>query len=171
MPLRTQEIERLYDEHAQALFGFLLHLTRNEAQTQDLLQEIFIRLNTRPELLDGVRQERAFLLRLSHNLALDSLRRSSTRTRAYEALAQEPAPLFAPAADPDAAAFRRAVEAALQELPLDQRVVAHLKLWEGLTFEEIAETLDIPLNTAASRYRYALDKLRDRLRPIYDEIQ
>jgi len=49
--------------------------------------------------------------------------------------------------------------------------VVHLKLWEGLTFAEIAATLDIPPNTAASRYRYGLDKLRERLRPLYDEIK
>ena len=46
-----------------------------------------------------------------------------------------------------------------------------MKLWEKLTFEAIAEILEIPLNTAASRYRYGLDKLRERLRPIYDEIK
>jgi len=57
------------------------------------------------------------------------------------------------------------------ELPPEQRAVTHLKLWEKLTFEQIAETLDIPANTAASRYRYALDKLRERLRPLYDEIR
>jgi RNA polymerase sigma-70 factor (ECF subfamily) len=45
-----------------------------------------------------------------------------------------------------------------------------LKLWEGLTFEQIAEALDIPANTAASRYRYGLDKLRGLLRPIYEEL-
>ena len=50
-------------------------------------------------------------------------------------------------------------------------MVVHLKLWEGLTFEQIAIALDIPLNTAASRYRYGLDKLRARLRPLYDEIK
>ena len=60
---------------------------------------------------------------------------------------------------------------ALAELPPDQRVIVHLKLWEGLTFDAIAETLEISPNTAASRYRYGLDKLRDRLRPIYDEIK
>ena len=60
--------------------------------------------------------------------------------------------------------------AALGELPADQRAVVHLKLWEGLTFEQIAELLGIPLNTAASRYRYGIDKLRERLRPLYDEI-
>jgi RNA polymerase sigma-70 factor (ECF subfamily) len=47
----------------------------------------------------------------------------------------------------------------------------HLKLWEHLTFEQIAEALEIPANTAASRYRYGLDKLRERLRPLYDEIK
>ena len=47
----------------------------------------------------------------------------------------------------------------------------HLKLWEGLTFEQIADALDIPQNTAASRYRYGLDKLRERLRPLYEEIR
>ena len=45
------------------------------------------------------------------------------------------------------------------------------KLWEGLTFEAIAEACGIPLNTAASRYRYGLDKLRARLRPLYEEIK
>ncbi len=40
-----------------------------------------------------------------------------------------------------------------------------------MTFDAIADALDIPLNTAASRYRYGLDKLRTRLRPLYDEIR
>ncbi len=86
-------------------------------------------------------------------------------------MAGEPAPIFAPASEPDEAAFREALSAALGDLPADQRTVVHLKLWEGLTFEQIAELLGIPLNTAASRYRYGLDKLRERLRPLYDEIR
>jgi RNA polymerase sigma-70 factor (ECF subfamily) len=56
-------------------------------------------------------------------------------------------------------------------LPPDQRAVVNLKLWEGLTFGQIADALDIPLNTAASRYRYGLDKLRERLRPLYEEMK
>ena len=164
-------IERLYDEHAQALFAFLLNLTRHEADTRDLLQELFVKLAKRPELLEGVRDMRAFLLRLGHNLAIDLIRRRGTRERNYEQLAGEPAPIFAPASEPDARAFREALAAALGDIPPDQRAVVHLKLWEGLTFEKIAELLDLPLNTAASRYRYGLDKLRERLRPLYDEIQ
>jgi len=74
-------------------------------------------------------------------------------------------------ADSDTKTFRAALDAALADLPPDQRAVVHLKLWEGLTFERIAENLDIPLNTAASRYRYGLDKMRERLRPLYAEIK
>ena len=56
--------------------------------------------------------------------------------------------------------FRLALAGALGELPADQRAVVHLKLWEGLTFDQIAEALELSPNTAASRYRYGLDKLR-----------
>jgi RNA polymerase sigma-70 factor (ECF subfamily) len=169
MPPR--ELERLYDEHADALFAFLLNLTRDEGDTRDALQEIFTRLATRPELFRGVQDERGFLIRLAHNLAIDLMRRRSARNRAHDALAGEPPRLFATAADPDEAGFRHQLAEALGELPPDQRAVVHLKLWEGLTFEAIAGALEIPLNTAASRYRYGLDKLRSRLRPLYDEIR
>jgi RNA polymerase sigma-70 factor, ECF subfamily len=165
------DLERLYDEHAQALFAFLLNLTRHEADTRDLLQEVFVKLAKRPELLEEVRDDRAFLLRLAHNLAIDLIRRRGTRERNYEQWAGEPAPIFAPASEPDARIFREALSSALGDIPADQRAVVHLKLWEGLTFERIAEVLGIPLNTAASRYRYGLDKLRERLRPLYDEIK
>jgi len=165
------DLEHLYDAHAQALFAFLLNFTRNEADTHDLLQELFIKLARQPGLLDGVREERAFLIRLAHNLAIDALRRRATRQKNYDQLVTDTAAFFAPSADPDEQAFRETLAQALGELPADQRAVLHLKLWEGLTFEQIAEALDLSPNTAASRYRYGLDKLRDRLRPLYEEIK
>lgn len=164
-------IERLYDDHAPALFAFLLTLLRNEADTQDVLQELFIKLARRPALLDDVRDERGFLLRLVHNLAIDLIRRRGTREKNYVDLARESVAVFASSTDPDEQTFREKLTEALGELPPDQRAVVHLKLWEKLTFEAIAEALEIPANTAASRYRYGLDKLRERLRPIYNEIQ
>ncbi len=165
------DLERLYDAHAQALFAFLLNLTRHEADTRDLLQGIFVKLAREPALLEGVREERAFLLRLAHNAAIDLVRRRSTREKNYEQLAAEAVPVFAPSSDLDQQSFRQALSDALRELPPDQRAVIHLKLWEGLTFEAIADTLGLSPNTAASRYRYGLDKLRQRLRPLYDEIK
>ena len=164
-------LERLYDEHAQALLAFLLNFTRDENDTRDVLQEIFIKLARQPDLLATARDERAFLLRLSHNAAIDLMRRRGTRTKHHEQFGVEHFSSFAPSSDPDEAAFRTELATALGELPTDQRAVVHLKLWSGLTFEEIAATLEIPLNTAASRYRYGLDKLRTHLRPLYDEIK
>jgi len=169
--LSGPELERLYDEHAQALYAFLLNLTRDEADTRDLLQDIFVKLAREPDLFVEVRNERAFLIRLAHNAAIDLMRRRDTRERARENFAAEFAELFAPTNDPDEETFRAELSAALAELPSDQRAVVHLKLWEGLTFEAIAAALEIPPNTAASRYRYGIDKLRGRLRPLYEEIK
>ena len=165
------DLERLYDEHASALFAFLLNFTHDENDTRDVLQEIFIKLARQPDLLHSARDERAFLLRLAHNAAIDAMRRHGTRSRHQEQFGAEQPAAFAPTSDPDEAEFRTELSAALGELPADQRAVVHLKLWAGLTFEEIAATLEIPPNTAASRYRYGLDKLRTRLRPLYEEIK
>ena len=164
------DIARLYDEHAQPLYAFLLNFTRNEPDTRDLLQEIFVKIAREPERLVGVREERAFLIRLAHNAAIDLLRRRGTRERTKENFTAEMISPFAPADDPDEKVYREELAAALGELPAEQRAVVYLKLWEGLTFEEIAAALEIPPNTAASRYRYGLDKLRGRLRPLYEEI-
>lgn len=156
----------LYDAHASVLFGFVLNLTRNEGETEDVLQDVFCTLAERPQVLDGVRDPRAFLVCLAHRRVIDRMRRAKVRHPEGEALE-----LFAPGRDPDEAAFRAVLADALEMLPDEQRAVVHLKLWGGLTFEEIAEALEIPANTAASRYRYGLDKLRDVLRPIYEEIR
>ena len=99
------DLERLYDDHAQALFAFLLSFTRNEADTRDLLQELFIRLAPCPGLLEGIRDQRAFLLRLSHNLAIDLMRRRSTRQKHYEQIEIEALDSFAAAHEPDQRAF------------------------------------------------------------------
>jgi RNA polymerase sigma-70 factor (ECF subfamily) len=168
---RETEIERLYDGHAQPLFAFLLNFIRDEADTRDLLQEIFVKLAREPNLLAGVRDERAFLIRLAHNAAIDLIRRRGARDRTKENYATETASPFAATANPDEKFFRDELAGALAELPSEQRAVVHLKLWEELTFEEIAGVLDISPNTAASRYRYGLDKLRDRLRPLHEEIK
>jgi len=56
-------------------------------------------------------------------------------------------------------------------LPLEQQSVVRLRLWQELTFQEIAAVQGIPLNTAASRYRYAVATLRDQLKPLYEELK
>ena len=155
----------LYDEHARALYAFLLHLAQSEHDAQDVLQGLFCALAAKPKTLAGVKNVRSFLLRMAHRRLIDMWRRN----RRLEPLEAAPTEIFAPVEDPDAAAFRDAASRALAALPAEQRSVVHLKLWENLTFAECAEVLGIPANTAASRYRYGLDKIRDLLRPTLEE--
>jgi RNA polymerase sigma-70 factor (ECF subfamily) len=147
------DLERLYDDHAGPLYGFVLNLTRNEADTRDVLQSLFLKLARQPDRVRHAKDPRAFLIRMAHNAAIDLMRRAATRNRRHEDAAADQPQLFEPSQDPEHVSFRKNLEDALRELPPDQRAVVHLKLWENLTFEAIAETLDIPLNTAASRFR------------------
>ena len=167
----SPSLEDLYDDHAQALFAFLLNFLRHASDAKDVLQELFIKIARKPDLLGGVRDHRAFLLRLAHNLAIDLMRRRESRERVYDRLGAEPLELFAQEVEPDEAEFRMKMAEALGELPAEQRAVIYLRVWEGLTFDVIAELLGVPLNTAASRYRYGIDKLRERLRPLIDEMK
>ena len=169
MTLSHRELERLYDAHASGLFHYLATFTKNEADARDLMQEVFIRL-ARLENTTSLENEKPFVFRLAHNLAIDWLRRRKTRWDSEERLLAELDGGVQTTGDPDAALLAGHFAAAMRSLPDEQRTIAQLKLWDGLTFEEIAQTQNIPLNTAASRYRYAIDKLRAMLRPIYEEL-
>jgi len=71
----SPDLRQLYEEHTPALFAFLLNFTRREADARDALQELFFKLIARPESLAGVREMRAFLIRLAHRQAIDAHRR------------------------------------------------------------------------------------------------
>jgi len=163
-------LEHLYDAYASGVVHYFMSFVKCEADAKDLLQELFLKLHARG-LPESVESEKAYVWHLAHNLAIDWRRRKGAHDRAVESSAEEPRSLFADQANPDAAEFARRLEQALAELPTEQRSIAQLKLWDGLTFDEIAAVQGIPLNTAASRYRYAIDKLRTLLRPLYEEIK
>ena len=168
MPL---DLGRIYDDHASSLFAYLFNLTRSESETRDVLQEVFLKLAHRPHALDGVHDERAWLVRLAHHLFVDGYRRRASQQRLVDRATEEAEQIFEPADESDEASFRCALSNAMRALPLDQREVVHLKLWEEMTFAEIADVLGLSINTAASRYRYGIDKLREALRPLYEEVQ
>ncbi len=163
-------LEGIYRDHAPALFRFLMRLTGQEADTRDVLQDIFVRLAKSPRLLEGVAAPRSYLFRMAHRLVIDRHRREQVRHAIAEQAAKEVPPTADPELLADEAAWRRkSVAASLDALPLEQKAVVVLKVWEEMTFAEISAVLEIPPNTAASRYRYALDKLRDALRPLHED--
>lgn len=160
----------LYDAHAGALYGFVLNLTRSTAESEDILHDLFLKLARDEKRLRPLAAQKSYLFAMAHRAVIDAVRRRQTREQRQEtAAAEKPVALFQ--ADPDQHLFASETAQALAELPLDQRAVIHLKLWEDLTFAEIADALDIPPNTAASRYRYGIDKMRGRLRSLYKELR
>jgi RNA polymerase sigma-70 factor (ECF subfamily) len=164
-------LETLYQDHAHALFRFLIRLIGDEAEVKDVLQEVFIRLAKSPGILKNVDSPRSYLFRMAHRLAIDRIRREQTRHHYNELALQECESQFSPPpVDHDEAWQRKLLGNSLLALPPEQKAVVLLKIWEGLTFVEIAEALDISADTAASRYRYALNKLRAALRPLHRDL-
>jgi RNA polymerase sigma factor (sigma-70 family) len=141
--------------------------TRSLADAEDVVQEAFLRFWRRQRHLAGDGDSLPLLLTSVRRAALDRARRDGRRQRREERSAEDPAveePLFEP--DPANDDRRKAVEAALARLPREQREALVLKIWGGLTFAEVAASLGIPPDTAASRYRYALAALRRELNAV-----
>lgn len=140
--------------------------TRSLADAEDVVQEAFVRYWRHQRHLPGDPQ--ALLVTSVRRAALDLARREGRRA-AREELAdgglEERDAYFAPPPG-ESGERREQLEAALRELPPEQCEVLVLKIWNGLTFEQIAEVLDLSPNTAASRYRYGLAALRKLLNPL-----
>lgn len=143
----------LYDRHATGLFRWLLARGLGRGDAEDLLSECFLALADRGARAAQIEDVDAYLFAVArHHLARRGRR---PEPEALDLIA-EPA-----ASDPPADAL--AVREALADLPPEQREVVVLKVWQGRTFDEIGRLLGISPNTASSRYRYALEKLRAAL--------
>jgi RNA polymerase sigma-70 factor (ECF subfamily) len=147
------------DEHGAALVLLALQWTTSRADAEDVVQESFIRFwRSRERVDDPV----AFIYACVKRCALDWRRSRSRRQRREEVAARPEAEsmLVAPLEQEER---RAAVEAALKSLPADQAEVLIMKIWGALTFPQIAAAVGASPNTAASRYRYALARLREQL--------
>ena len=147
--------------HGPAMLLLARQLVPTRADAEDVVQEAFVRFwAARQRAADPA----AYLFACVRSAALDFRRGAGRRGRREEAAARPDAadaPAFATTLEQEER--RAAVEAALAGLPENQREVVVMKLWAKLSFPQIAAALGVPVDTAASRYRYALEKLRGRL--------
>jgi RNA polymerase sigma-70 factor (ECF subfamily) len=153
--LGREEVQTFYQEHGSALLLYACSLLDRKHAAEDVLHLVFMKLleqNTMPE------EPRPYLLRAVRNAALNVMRQESKDVDVTDI-----EPWFE--APPQDHAANVTLKSELMQISVEQRQVLVMHIWGGLSFEEIGRVLDIPANTSASRYRYAIQRLRDRMQP------
>lgn len=144
--------EQIYAELSTPLFTVILRVTRDRELSEDILQEVFLKLYRSPPGPD-ITRPRAYLFQSARNLALDALRRR-TDTLDLDSLPELPHPIG------DGTDQRLDLERAFAALSCEERELVSLHLNGGLTFREITRITGTPLGTVLWRYRRAIEKLR-----------
>jgi RNA polymerase sigma factor (sigma-70 family) len=178
-----EEGRRLTDDIAREsprLRNFIRRRVTDEADVEDILQEVFSELFEAYRVLQPIEQMGAWLFRVAKNRITDRYRKRDTEARADLALELEDEDgdlldlLPSPDAGPEAAYLREALleelDEALEELPVEQQEVFIAHELEGKSFKELAEETGVSMNTLLARKHYAVRHLRRRLQDIYDDI-
>ena len=153
----SDRLADLYDRFAGALFRYAAILLADRMAAADAVHQVFLRLTK----LVATRGDESTVGESYLRRAVRNECYSLLRSRRREGVVAVDAKLLELVEGFDERPAERLVlEEALRELPPEQREVIHLKVWEGMTFQEIADMAGESINTAASRYRYAIEKLR-----------
>ncbi|MFA6568919.1 MAG: RNA polymerase sigma factor [Victivallales bacterium] len=156
-------LELAYEHFGRRLYGYLVSMVKSHSDADEVLSELFMTVARKREQIGRASNLRTYLFAIARNLAFEMFRK---RTSQKETLSEYAQYLEA---DEDGggkwgADELDAVRKAVDGLPEEQREVVVLKIFEGMTFEEISQLMRISQNTAASRYRYAIEKLREQLK-------
>jgi RNA polymerase sigma-70 factor (ECF subfamily) len=148
---RDEALSEVWQSLSQPLHNYAFALTGSDEEADDVVGDVFLKLARRPGCLRRARNPRAYLFAMVRNAV-------RSRWRRRRRFVDRPEACSDPAEGPDAESL--AVREAVLALPAPQRECVVLHIWGDLTFEEIGELTRVSANTAASRYRYALEKLR-----------
>ena len=160
--MRDEDFERLYDEHAQALYGFLAYRTGNPALAEDLLADTFEKALRSRGRFDARRgKEKTWLYSIALNTLRDQMRRRAVAERAGERLAAG-GPTEIESAE-EALAARDELARALASHSDEEREAIALRYGGDLTVPEIAKLKKEKLTTVEGRVYRALRKLREQL--------
>ncbi len=178
--------ELLWDRYAGELLALLQAVLCSRHDAEDVLQTVFVRMVRKRRYLADARHLDAYVYQMARHEAMSFLRQHRRRRRFEQGSCGTAAlgcgtqtitpegggatrlgtqsdvqPWLLPAASNDTSRENaEALQAALSRLPMVQREIVTLKTYKDKTFREIAEMLDLSLNTVASRYRYGMEKLR-----------
>ena len=181
MTEQEPQISKVIVEERSRLRNFIRKRVANEADVEDLLQEVFYELVEANRLLMPIEHVTGWLFRVARNRITDLFRKKSPETFSDAAVEDEDGELLqmedllpSPDAGPEALYVRNwlldELEFALGELPDEQREVFVAHELEGRSFKELSAESGVKVNTLLSRKRYAVLHLRERLQNIYDEF-
>jgi RNA polymerase sigma-70 factor (ECF subfamily) len=158
-----QAWETLVRRYEARVYNFSLRLTGNRDDAMDLMQEVFLGVYRNLERFRGESQFSSWLFRIAHNKAIDMARRrnaSPVQDVDVEELPEPGSANSSPLSLLMSEQSNATVQALLAMLSAEQRLLVELKVFQGMTFDEIAELQDISANTAKTRFYSALKKLR-----------
>ena len=157
-------LEEIVRHEGSALLAYARSVTGHAQDAEDALQEAMSRLAR--QRLSGVANLRAYVYKAIRNAALNNSRTQVRRARREEVSSGGEGVIF------QEPASRReeldALNAAVAALPREQREVVLMRIWGGMSFAEVAEVIEISCDMASSRYRYAVEALRKRMRVFID---
>ena len=180
---QNRRIAETVEQEQTRLRNFIRKRVLDESDAEDILQEVFYELVQAYRLMKPVEQAGAWLFRVARNRIIDRFRKRRPEVAPSHAPAQEEeGDLFpwedllpSPGAGPEAAYAREIlmeeIDAALDELPEEQREVFVAHELEGWSFNDLAAATGLSVNTLLSRKHYAVLHLRRRLQAIYEEFK
>lgn len=161
--------ERLYDRYANIIYASALKFVKEDADAQDVVQDVFIQIWDKANLYDPAKgKPLTWALTLTRNRAIDRIRAIQRRTRLRDDFEQETARdesagVREALSEVEASEKGQILRAAVNQLSPQQRKVIELAYFNGLTQTEIADRLDEPLGTVKARARRGLMKLKELL--------
>src|SRR6266571_6078746 len=181
MTERDRQISEIIAEERSRLRNFIRRRVPDPFDAEDILQDVFYKLVEANRLLMPSEHVTGWLFRVARNRITDLFRKKKPLSFGDASVEGESGELLqiedllpSPEAGPEAVYVRNLLleelELALEELPDEQREVFVGHELEGRSFKEMAEETGVSVNTLLSRKRYAVLRLRERLRSIYDEL-
>ena len=177
---QNERISDVVRREQRRLRDFIRRRVPDPGDAEDVLQDVFYRLVEANRLLMPIEHVTGWLFRVARNRITDLFRKERPDRFSDAAIHVEDDELRiedllpSPDAGPDALYARSVLldelEAALDELPAEQREVFVAHEWEGRSFKELAAETGVNMNTLLSRKRYAVLHLRERLQRIYEEV-
>ena len=182
MVQQDQQISEAIERERPRLRNFIRRRVPDQSDAEDILQEVFSELVEAYRMMKPLEQVTAWLFRVARNRITDLFRRKKREASTEPVVTTEDGEtlrwedlLPAPDAGPESAYARSVLleelDAALDELPEEQREVFVAHEFLGYSFKELAEQTGVRVNTLLSRKRYAVLHLRERLQSIYDEFR